>query len=117
MRNLNNWKQSVRVCRESFRRWSTEPRIWSVLFFIILFEWTQVEKVRFYCAEQGLSVSNWLFPFLFTSNAMGLIFFYLGVLLIFYLSLHGSRNFGVGIALTIVLLHMAENKVSAVFAS
>lgn len=82
MHKNNSWKQSFLVCRESMRKWTSEPRVWAVLILLFLFEWTQIQTLREYCIMQGLAVSNWYFPFLF-SGGFVLLYFYMGVLLVF----------------------------------
>lgn len=78
---LEKWLISLKVCRESIRKWSGDPRIWALLALIFLFEWTPIQSIREECVRQGLSISCWFFPFLF----MGIRnqFFFFGVLLLF----------------------------------
>lgn len=82
MLKREEWKVSIKVCRESLRKWKNDPRIWCVALLVCLFEWTKIEPIRDFCREMELSISNWYFPFLFTDqiNAM---FFFFGILILF----------------------------------
>lgn len=77
-----DWIISLKICKESIRKWKNDPRIWSAMLLVCLFEWTKIQPIRQVCIEQDLSVSNWYFPFLFSEN-MNTLFFFFGILLLF----------------------------------
>ena len=74
-------RKSLKVCKESFRKWQNNPRIWAIICLICLFEWVLIGPVREVCMERGLSISCWYFPFLF-QNTINNLFFYFGILLL-----------------------------------
>ena len=82
MHKNNDWRKSFRVCTQSICKWRNDPRMWAVLIFVFVFAWTQLKTVRNFCMMQELSISNWHFPFFF-SGGMVVVFFYLGIILIF----------------------------------
>ena len=82
MHKNNDWRKSFRVCTQSICKWRNDPRMWAVLIFLFVFAWTQLKTVRNFCMMQELSISNWYFPFFF-SGGMVVVFFYLGIILIF----------------------------------
>lgn len=72
---------AIKVCIESLRKWKDDPRIWTAALLVILFEWTKIQPVRQLCVEQGLSISNWFYPFLF-SGTINTMFFFFGIILL-----------------------------------
>lgn len=81
-RKKNNILLAIKVCKESIRKWMSEPRIWTAAFLAAFFAWIQIELVRGVCVEQNLAISNWYFPFLF-SDTIYKLFFFFGILLLF----------------------------------
>ena len=77
----NDWKLSVKVCRESIRKLSGDARIAAIIILVSLFEWVLIEALRTECVVSGLSISSWFFVFLF--DGIQALFYYFGVLLLF----------------------------------
>ena len=82
MLKKTDWKIAFKVCGDSLRRWKKDPRIWAAMTLVCLFEWTKIEPVRQFCAEQGMAISNWFYPFLF-SETINTMFFFFGIILLF----------------------------------
>lgn len=75
-------KSVLRIAAQGIKKWGSQPRMYMVLFSIIVFLWTQVQDVRGYAAAQGLGVSCWFFPFLF-SHTICAVFLYIGLILVY----------------------------------
>lgn len=81
MHKQSGWIASIKVCQNTMRKWSGDARIWSTICLVFLFAWIRIEPLRRACAEEGLSITCWFFPFLL-SDIMTFFYFF-GVLLLF----------------------------------
>lgn len=81
MHKFGGWGTSLKVCRDSIRKWSGDTRILAIVFLVCLFEWIRIEQLRGGCMEHGLSISCWYFPHLIVG--MQAILYYFGALLLF----------------------------------
>lgn len=81
MRKRDNWSVSLKVCRESIRKWNGNGRILAVAFLVFLFAWIRIEPLRRACETYGLGISCWYFPF--QIHDIHTIFYYFGLLLLF----------------------------------
>lgn len=82
MDNMASWKNSWRIALQGIRKNFTSLRFYTVLFVVIIFSWTQIRDVKRYAVSQGLGVSCWYYPFLF-STFICTLFLYFGVVLLF----------------------------------
>lgn len=81
MHKQNGWLTSLKVCRESIRKWSGDARILAIVFLVFLFAWIRIEDLRGMCIEKGLSISCWYFAF--QIEDIHAMFYYFGLLLLF----------------------------------
>ncbi len=81
MGKQNGWVTSLKVCRESIRKWSGDARILAILFLVCLFAWVRIEDLRRMCIANGLSISCWYFAF--QMEGIHALFYYFGLLLLF----------------------------------
>lgn len=81
MHKQHGWMMSLKVCRESIRKWSGDARIFAVICLVVLFEWVQIQTLRKGCMANDLAISCWVFPHLIVG--INAIFYYFGVLLLF----------------------------------
>lgn len=81
MHKQNGWVTSLKVCRESIRKWSGDARIIAIVCLVFLFAWIRIEPLRSVCDAEGLSITCWFFPHLMIGIQS--LFYYFGVLLLF----------------------------------
>lgn len=82
MDKRESWKNSWNIAFQGIRKNFTSIRFYTVLVAVIIFSWTQVSGVRDYAQSQGLGVSFWYYPFLF-STFICTLFLYFGIVLLF----------------------------------
>lgn len=74
----NSWSIAFSGLKKNF----TSIRFYTVLLVAAIFSWTQIHGIRKYAAGQGLGVSCWYYPFLFSISICAL-FLYFGLVLLF----------------------------------
>lgn len=75
-------KNSWSIALQGMKKNIVSPRFYTVLLAVLIFSWTQVSGVRSYAIRQGLGVSLWYYPFLFSTFICALML-YFGVVLLF----------------------------------
>ncbi len=74
--------RSLKICRQNFRKWQTDYRVWAtaILIFVLIFE--QTHNLSKLAQSVGISSTLWYYPFLYSQYHMKLILI-LPLLLVF----------------------------------
>ncbi|MBD5090129.1 MAG: hypothetical protein HDT30_15205 [Clostridiales bacterium] len=75
---VNSWNIAFSGIKKNF----TSIRFYTVLLVAAIFSWSQIRGIREYASSQGLGVSCWYYPFLFSVSICAL-FLYFGLVLLF----------------------------------
>ena len=108
------FRKSWAVCRQNFRRWAADYRVWVVAMAAAIFVHYFTRGVYNFSVMANLPVSPWYFPFLYNHGLVKLFFFLPLVLLFcnapfiddiqpYVLVRSGRRCWGVGQVLYVVL--------------
>ena len=72
------WDNSVRsifsICAQNFRKWTTDYRMWTIAVLLIVMTLIFADDVRKNAIVLGSDVSMWIFPLLYISRYMKLVF-------------------------------------------
>ncbi len=78
---MDNWKQSVRICANGFRRWTGNLRVLGVFILILLFFFYMERGARALCTDQDLAITPWLFQFIWERPVNVMLFFLVLIIL------------------------------------
>ncbi|MEG2290662.1 MAG: hypothetical protein RR891_08115 [Clostridium sp.] len=79
---MSLFKQSMHICNENIRKWSSNYRIWVLFIMISIFVFDYANEIIKFAYAVNYKVAPWMFPFLFTQSYMKRIIF-MGVILLF----------------------------------
>ncbi|MDE7424944.1 MAG: hypothetical protein K2N51_14855 [Lachnospiraceae bacterium] len=82
MDKSRSWENSWNIAFSGIKKNFTSIRFYTVLLVAVIFAWTQIKGIREYAVSQGLGVSCWYYPFLF-STSICVLFLYFGLVLLF----------------------------------
>lgn len=75
---VDSWNIAFSGIKKNF----TSIRFYTVLLVATIFSWSQIRGIREYASGQGLGVSCWYYPFLFSASIC-VLFLYFGLVLLF----------------------------------
>ncbi len=79
---MNSVRSVFSICAQNFRKWTTDYRMWTIAVLLVVMTFIFADDVRKNAAALDSDVSVWIFPFLYLSRYMKLVFT-LPVVLIF----------------------------------
>lgn len=71
---MNSVKSVFSICAQNFRKWATDYRMWTIAVLLIVMTFIFADDVRKNAAVLGSDVSMWIFPLLYLSRYMKLVF-------------------------------------------
>lgn len=71
---MNSVKTVFSIAAQNFRKWATDYRIWVIAALLIVMTFLFADDVRKNAAVLNSDVSIWIFPFLYVSRYMRLVF-------------------------------------------
>lgn len=71
---MNSVRSVFSICAQNFRKWATDYRIWVIAALLIVMTFLFADDVRKNAAVLNSDVSIWIFPFLYVSRYMRLVF-------------------------------------------
>ena len=69
------------VCRQDFRKWATDYRVWIAGIFALILTRIFTQGIAEFSGLVHIPVTPWIYPFLYTHNYVKLLFFFPLVLL------------------------------------
>lgn len=66
--------KAIRICMQNIRKWTSNKRVIFCLFFGLLFVYSYTGGLRSLSDVLEVKMSPWLFPFLFTSRSIKIVF-------------------------------------------
>ncbi|MEG0309053.1 MAG: hypothetical protein RR636_14000 [Clostridium sp.] len=79
---MSLFRQSMHICNENIRKWSSNYRIWVLFIMISIFIFDYTNEIVKFAYSVDYKVTPWMFSFLFTQSYMKRIIF-MGVILLF----------------------------------
>ena len=71
---MNSVRTIFSICAQNFRKWATDYRMWTIAVLLIVMTLIFADDVRKNAIVLGSDVSMWIFPLLYISRYMKLVF-------------------------------------------
>ncbi len=71
---MNSVKSIFSICIQNFRKWATDYRIWTIAVLVIVMTFIYADNVRQIADALNSDMSLWIFPFLYLSRYMKLVY-------------------------------------------
>lgn len=78
---MKSFRTIMAVCTQNIRKWGTNYRMWMAAIIALIFIHSFTKGIGIFCAQVGISVSPWIYPFLYSDRYMKLLFFFPLILL------------------------------------
>lgn len=71
---MNNLQSIFLCCRINYKKWSKNPRIYTIWIIILIFQYYSFSTLPPICEYYGISATPWVFPFFMGSPAFFIIY-------------------------------------------
>ena len=71
---MNSVRSVFSICIQNFRKWATDYRMWTIAVLLAVMTFIFADDVRKNAAVLSLDVSMWIFPLLYLSRYMKLVY-------------------------------------------
>ncbi|MCH5207812.1 MAG: hypothetical protein J1F04_02910 [Oscillospiraceae bacterium] len=71
---MSSVKSVISICAQNFRKWATDYRMWTIAALLIIMTIIYADNVHKNAAALNSDVSLWIFPFLYSSRYMKLVY-------------------------------------------
>ncbi len=71
---MNSVKTVFSICLQNFRKWATDYRMWTIAVMLAVMTFVYADNVCRNAAALNTDVSIWIFPFIYVSRYMKLVF-------------------------------------------
>lgn len=71
---MNSVKSILSICAQNFRKWATDHRMWIIAALLIVMTFIFADNTHKIADALGADMSLWIFPFLYMSRYMKLVY-------------------------------------------
>ena len=71
---MNSVRAVFSICAQNFRKWATDYRMWTIAVLLVVMTFIFADDVRKNAAALNSDISMWIFPFIYVSRYMKLVY-------------------------------------------